>query len=34
MGVFWEGFRFGDANVEALHENGLRKSEGKSKLAV
>jgi hypothetical protein len=28
-GGFWEGFPFGDANVEAVYENGLRKGEGK-----
>jgi hypothetical protein len=27
--AIWEGFPFLDANVEAVHENGPRKGEGK-----
>ena len=33
-GAFWEGFLFGDTNLEAVHENGLRDGRGKQELAV
>jgi hypothetical protein len=34
MGGFLGGFLFGDANVEAIHENGLRDGGGKWKMEV